>query len=60
MKNEKESAMTKEIFLTVSWNNRLSLGLGIPALMYAVFALSTSVLSPFTEFITLVVIGVVY
>ena len=52
--------MTKDKFLTVQWNNRLSLGLGIPALAYAIFALVTSVLSPFTEFITLVVIGVVY
>ena len=52
--------MNKDKFLTVQWNNRLSLGLGIPALAYAIFALCTSVLSPFTEFITLVVIGVVY
>ena len=52
--------MTKDKFLTVQWNNRLSLGLGIPALAYAIFALATPVLSPFTEFITLVVIGVVY
>ena len=52
--------MTREKFLTVRWNNRFSLGLGIPALMYAVFALFTSVLSPFTEFTTLVIIGVLY
>ena len=52
--------MTKEKFLTVRWNNRLSLGLGIPALIYTVFVLSTSVLSSFTEFVSLVVIGVVY
>jgi hypothetical protein len=52
--------MTKDKLLTVQWNNRLSLGLGIPALAYAIFALATSVLSPFTEFIALVVIGVVY
>lgn len=52
--------MTKDKFLTAQWNNRLSLGLGIPALAYVIFALATSVLSPFTEFITLVVIGVVY
>ncbi|MFC1970611.1 hypothetical protein ACFLV0_01550 [Chloroflexota bacterium] len=52
--------MTKEKFLTRRWNNWLTLGMGIPALIYAVFALSTSVLSPFTEFIALVVIGVVY
>lgn len=52
--------MTKEKFLTVPWNNRLSLGLGIPALIYTVFALFTSVLTDFTEFVTLVVIGVLY
>jgi hypothetical protein len=52
--------VTKEKFLTVHWNNQLSLGLGIPALIYTVFALTTSVLSTFTEFITLVVIGVLY
>ncbi|MFC2032975.1 hypothetical protein ACFLUB_00395 [Chloroflexota bacterium] len=52
--------MTKEKLLTVRWNNRLSLGLGIPALAYAVFALATSALSPFTEFTILVVIGVLY
>ena len=52
--------MTKETFLTVRWNNGLSLGLGIPALVYAVFALATSVLSASAEFIGLVVIGVIY
>lgn len=52
--------MTREEFLTVRWNNLISLGLGIPALAYALFALFTSVLSPFTEFIVLVAIGVVY
>ena len=52
--------MTKDKFLTLKWNNRLSLGLGIPALAYAIFALATSVLSPFSEFIALVVIGVLF
>jgi len=52
--------MTKGKFLTVRWNNRLSLGLGLPALIYAVFALSTSVVSPFVEFTGLVVIGVLF
>ncbi|MBZ0299915.1 MAG: hypothetical protein K8J31_09250 [Anaerolineae bacterium] len=34
--------MTKEKFLTVRWNNILSLGLGIPTLIYVVVAFSTS------------------
>ena len=52
--------MTKGKFLTVRWNNLLSLGLGIPALVYAVLVLSTSVLSDVAGFIGLVVIGVLY
>jgi hypothetical protein len=52
--------MTKEKFLTVRWNNLLSLGLGIPALIYVVVVLSTSVLSDRASFIGLVVIGVLY
>ena len=35
--------MTKEKFLTIRWNNMLSLGLGLPTLMYVVIAFSTSV-----------------
>jgi len=34
--------MTKEKFLTVRWNNILSLGLGLPTLIYVVIAFSTS------------------
>ena len=52
--------MTKERFLTVRWNNLLSLGMGLPALIYAVVVLSTSVLSDSAGFIGLVVIGVLY
>ncbi|HEY97467.1 MAG TPA: hypothetical protein G4O16_04725 [Dehalococcoidia bacterium] len=52
--------MTKEGFLTVRWNNILSLGLGIPSLIYVIIVLSTSVLSASAGFIGLVVIGVVY
>jgi hypothetical protein len=52
--------MTKEKFLTVSWNNLLTLGLGFPALIYGIVVLSTSVLSDRAGFIGLVVIGVVY
>ncbi len=35
--------MNKEKFLTVRWNNILSLGLGIPTLIYVVVAFSSSV-----------------
>ena len=34
--------MTKEYFLTVRWNNILSVGLGTPTLIYVIFAFSTS------------------
>ena len=52
--------MTKEKFLTKRWNNWLSLGFGIPILIYVVVVLSTSVLSDFAGFIGMVVIGTVY
>ena len=52
--------MMKERFLTIRWNNLLSLGLGLPALLYVVVALSTTALSEKTGFIGLVIIGVVY
>ena len=53
-------AMTKDKFLTKRWNNLLSLGLGIPVLIYAVVVLSTSVLSPSAGFIGVVGFGVLY
>ena len=52
--------MTKEEFLTVSWNNFLTLGLGLILLIYVVVVLSTSALSDFAAFIGLVVLGVLY
>ena len=52
--------MTKEKFLTVRWNNWLSLGLGLPALMYVIVVLSTSVLSVRPGFIGMVIIGAVF
>lgn len=52
--------MTKEKFLTVRWNNVLTLGMGIPTLAYGVFVLSTSVMSAFAGFIGMAVIGAVY
>ena len=52
--------MTKEKFLTVRWNNLLTLALGPPTLIYAIVVLSTSVLSDFWGFIGMVIMGVVY
>ena len=52
--------MKKEKFLTIRWNNLLSLGLGIPALIYVVVALSTSVWSGRGGMIGLSIIGVLY
>ena len=52
--------MTKEKLLTVRWNNWLTLSLGLPALIYAIVVLSTSILSDFWGFIGMVIIGVVY
>ena len=50
--------MTKEKFLTVRWNNLLSLGLGIPALIYVIVAFSTSVWSTRGGLIGLAIIGI--
>ncbi|MCJ7616148.1 MAG: hypothetical protein MUO43_06380 [Desulfobacterales bacterium] len=52
--------MTKEDFLTVRWNNLLSLGLGLILLIYVAVVLSTSVLSDRAAFIGLAVLGVIY
>ena len=52
--------MTKEEFLTVRWNNLLSLGLGLPALIYVIVVLSTSAWSGRGGFTGLAVIGVLY
>jgi hypothetical protein len=52
--------MTRDDFLTVRWNNILALGLGLPALIYAIVGLSTTLLSDNAGFIGIVVIGVLY
>ena len=39
---EKGARVTRDRFLTVRWNNLLSLGLGIPTLIYVVAAFSTA------------------
>jgi len=52
--------MTKEKFLTVRWNNLLSLGLGIPALIYILAAFSSSFWSTRGGMIGIALIGVLY
>ena len=52
--------MTKEDILTLRWNNILTLGLGIPALIYGILVLTTPLLSDRAAFIGLVAIGVIY
>jgi hypothetical protein len=52
--------VTKDKFLTVRWNNLLSLMLGVPALVYVGIVLSTSLLSDTVEFFGLVIIGIFY
>jgi len=52
--------MTKESFLTVRWNNSLSLGLGLPTLIYVVFAFSTSVWLDQSGLIGLAIFGALF
>ena len=52
--------MKKEDFLTVRWNNILSLVLGIPALIYILYAFSTPLWTTRAGLIGLSLIGVIY
>jgi hypothetical protein len=52
--------MTKENFLTVRWNNLLTLVLGLPALLFIVYAFSTPVWTSRGGLIGLSLIGVLY
>ena len=52
--------MKKEDFLTVRWNNLISLGLGLILLIYVALVFSTPVLSDKAAFIGLAVLGVLY
>lgn len=52
--------MTKEQFLTVRWNNLVSLILGVPALVYVIVVSTTSIISEGARFIGLVIIGILY
>jgi len=50
----------QEKYLTIRWNNILSFVLGVPTMLFAVYALSASAWSDKTELIVLSVIGVMY
>ena len=52
--------MTKEKFLTIRWNNYLTLGLGLPALIYIVYAFSSPLWITRGGLIGLSIIGVLY
>ena len=52
--------MTKERFLTVRWNNLLTVALGLPTLIYVIAALSTSFWTAQGGLIGLAIIGVLY
>lgn len=53
-------ALTSDRFLTRTWNNRLTVLLGLPTLVWVITALGTSSLSDRTAFIGLSVLAVVY
>lgn len=52
--------MIREQYLTQRWNNLLTLGLGLPILVYVVVALSTSVWTSTVGFIAFQIMGAVY
>jgi hypothetical protein len=50
----------KDRYLTVGWNNTLTVLLGVPTLVYGLAVLSTSGLSDRDAFIGMAVLGAVY
>jgi len=52
--------MTKDKFLTVRWNNILTLGLGLPTLIFILVAFSNSLWTSRGGLIVLAIIGAVY
>lgn len=52
--------MDKEKFLTIRWNNWLTLGLGIPALIYIITAFSTSRWTEKSSLLWLAAVGILY
>ena len=59
-KLKSRDTMKKEKFLTVRWNNWLTLGLGLPTLIYIIFAFSGTLWTEKGGLIGLAIIGVVY
>ena len=47
-------------YLTLTWNNAITVLLGVPTILYGIIALSTSALSDRDAFIGMVLLGVVY
>jgi hypothetical protein len=56
----RENPVTKEQFLTVRWNNILTLALGIPTLLYILWAFSSGAWETRWGLIGLALFGVVY
>jgi len=52
--------MTKDNFLTVRWNNWLTLALGLPAIIFIIASFSTPTWSTRGGLIGLSIIGVLY
>jgi hypothetical protein len=52
--------MTKDKFLTVRWNNLLTLALGLPAMIYIIASFSTPAWSTRGGLVGLAIIGVLY
>lgn len=50
----------RDRFLTVQWNNRLSVGLGLPAAVFVGVALLSDAISDGAAFLGLALIGVFY
>jgi hypothetical protein len=57
---QRRNIVPKEKFLTVGWNNALTLGLGFIVLIYVIFALSNSTWSESGGFIRLAILGALY
>ena len=52
--------MNKDKYLTVGWNNILTIGLGVPALVYIIYAFSSSLWTTRAGLVGLSIIGVLY
>ena len=58
--SEKRNIMTREKYLTVGWNNLLTLVLGLIVLAYVIFTLSNSTWSEGSGFTGLAILGALY